>query len=164
MEPQTECENTTSEPIQNTSQHPNAQQGSETFINKKPIDLEQSTDRGAGKSNQYFTLLDLHRLTFTLDGVEGLDAQHATHEQFSALVNAVADVTNVEQWYLEERRDFINGLQAFCEERSYSFPFTFVDEESLPTTPRVHSTHEVSSPDVNVKKSAEEGSSDALTN
>jgi hypothetical protein len=130
MEPQTECENTTSESIPNTSQQQSEQQGSETLTNEKPMKSEQSTGHGVGKSNQYFTLLDLHRLTFTLDGVEVLDAQHATHEQFSALVNAVADVTNVEQWYLEERRDFMNGLYAFCEERGYSFPFTIVDGEA----------------------------------
>jgi hypothetical protein len=135
VEPQTECENTTGECIQNTSQHQNDQQGSETQISKKPIDLEQRTDHDAGKSSQYFTLLDLCRLTFTLDGVEVLDAQHATNEQFGALVDAVADVTNVEQWYLEERRDFINGLQAFCEERNYPFPFTLEDEEKTPTAP-----------------------------
>ena len=64
-----------------------------------------------------------------------LDAQHATNEQFGALVDAVADVTNVEQWYLEERRDFMNGLQAFCEERNYPFPFTLIDEEKTPTAP-----------------------------
>ena len=70
-----------------------------------------------------------------LDGVEVLNAQDATNEQFDALADVVSDVSNVEQWYLEERRDFINGLQAFCEERNYPFPFTIVDEEGTPTTP-----------------------------
>lgn len=135
MEPQTECENTTDNNIQNTSLDPNDQQGSETPTNKKPNNLEQRTDRGAGKSSQYFTLLDLHRLTFTLDGEEVLDAQHATNEQFSALVSTIADVSNVEQWYLEERRDFVNQLYAWCEERNYEFPFTIVDEEKQETQP-----------------------------
>ena len=133
MEPQTECEHTTNESIQNTSQHQSEQQGSEISTNKKPIDLEQRTDLGEGKSSQYFTLLDLCRLAFSLDGVEVLNAQDATNEQFGALADVVSDVTNVEQWYLEERRDFINGLQAFCEERNYPFPFTIVDEEGTPT-------------------------------
>lgn len=129
MEPQTECEVTTSEPIQNTSLDPNEQQGSETPTAKKLNDSEQRTDRGAGASSRYFSLLDLCRLTFTLDGVEVLNAQDATAEQFGALAALVADVSNVGQWYIEDRRDFINGLQAFCEERGYTFPFTLVDEE-----------------------------------
>jgi hypothetical protein len=162
MEPQTVCEHTTDESIQNTSLDPNAQQGSEPPISEKPMNSEQSTDRGAGKSSQYFSLLDLCRLTFSLDGREVLNAQDATNEQFGALADVVADVTNVEQWYLEERRDFMNGLRAFCEERNYPFPFTIVDEESKPTTPRVYPTQEVSSPDVNAQKSAEEGPGDAL--
>jgi hypothetical protein len=135
MEPQTECENTTSKPIQNTSQYQSDQQGSDQPTNKKPTDSEQSTDHGAGKSSQYFTLLDLCRLTFSLDGVEVLNAQDATNEQFGALTDVISDVTNVEQWYLEERRDFINGLYAFCKEHNYTFPFTLVDEEGTPTTP-----------------------------
>jgi hypothetical protein len=135
VELQTECGATTNEVIQNTSQQGSEQQGSETSTNKKPIDLEQRTDRGAGKSSQSFTLLDLCRLTFTLDGGEVLNAQDATNEQFGALADVVSDVTNVEQWYLEERRDFINGLQAFCEEHNYTFPFTLVDEEGTPTVP-----------------------------
>jgi hypothetical protein len=133
MEPQTECEHTTDESIQNTFLDPNEQQGSETPISEKPMKSEQSTDHGAGKSSQYFTLLDLCRLTFTLDGVEVLNAQDATNEQFAALADVVAEVTNVEQWYLEERRDFINGLQVFCEDRNYPLPFTLVDEEGTPT-------------------------------
>jgi hypothetical protein len=135
VEPQTECEPTTNEPIQNTSQPQNEQQGSEQSISKKPIDSEQRTDRGAAKSSQYFTLLDLQRITFTLDGEQVLNAQDATNEQFDALAQVVSDVSNVEEWYLEERRDFINGLYAFCEERGYSFPFTIVDEEKAPTQP-----------------------------
>jgi hypothetical protein len=164
VEPQTECEATTNEHIQNTLQQGSEQHGSEHPTHKKPIESELKTDHGAGKSNQSFTLLDLRRLTFTLDGEQVLNAQEATHEEFDALAQVVSDITKVEQWYLEERRDFINGLRAFCEERNYPFPFTIVDEESIPTTPLENSTQEVSSPDVNAQKSAEEGPNDALTN
>ena len=136
MDLQTECNDTTNNRIQNTSQQGSAEVQSDQPTSKKPIDLEPRTDHGAGKSSPSFTLLDLCRLTFTLDGVEVLNAQDATNEQFAALADVVANVTNVEQWYLEERRDFMNGLQAFCEEHDYPFPFTIVDqEEQIPTVP-----------------------------
>src|SRR5260221_13753046 len=110
MEPQTECEPTTNAITPSTSQ-----QGSEPStlgqpISKKPTGSEQKTDPGAEKLSRYFTLLDLARLTFSLDGVLVLNAQDATNEQFAALAEIVANVTNVEAWYLEERRDFLNGL------------------------------------------------------
>src|SRR5262249_55448164 len=160
MESQTECETTTNEHIQNTSQQGGEQQQSEQPTRKKPTDSERLTDLGGEKSSQSFTLLDLRRLTFTLDGEQVLNAQDATNEEFDALARVVSDVSNVEQWYLEERRDFINGLLAWCSERDYPFPFTVVDEEQTLTTPLVEPTQEVSSPEVNAQKSAEEGSSD----
>jgi hypothetical protein len=163
MEPQRECESTTSEPIQNTSQPPNEQQGSEQSTNTKPTDSEQKTDHGVAKSSQYFTLLDLHRLTFTLDGEHVLNAQDATQEEFDTLARVVSEVSNVEQWYLEERRDFINGLRAFCEERSYPFPFIIVDEEAQLTTPGGGPAHEESDQKMNEQHNAEEAPGDALT-
>jgi hypothetical protein len=164
MESQTECETTTNEPIQNTLQRGRKPPQSEQPTHKKPIDSEQRTDHGAGKSSQSFTLLDLRRLTFTLDGEQVLNVQDATQEEFDALARMMSNISNVEQWYLEERRDFINGLRAFCEERNYPFPFTIVDEETLPTTPRVKVTQEISSQDVDMQKSSEEEPGDALTN
>ena len=163
MEPQRECESTTSEPIQNTSQPPNEQQGSEQSTNTKPTDSEQKTDHGVAKSSQYFTLLDLRRLTFTLDGEHVLNAQDATQDEFDALARVVSEVSNVLEWYLEERRDFINGLRAFCEERSYPFPFTVVDEETQLTTPGGEPAHEESDQEMNAQHNAEEGPGDALT-
>jgi hypothetical protein len=133
MERQTTCSDTTKNIIQNTSQPQSDTTQSDQPTNNEQTHSEQRTDRGAGKSSQSFTLLDLCRLTFTLDGVDILNVQDATNEQFAALADVIADVTNVEQWYLEERRDFINGLHVFCEERSYPFPFTLVDEEKTPT-------------------------------
>ena len=130
MEPQTECEVTTSDNTQNTLQQGSELPQSEQSTHKKPLDSEQRTDHGAAKSSRYFTLLDLRRITFTLDGEQVLNTQDATNEQFNALVQVVSNVSNVEEWYLEERRDFLNGLYAFCEERGYSFPFTIVDEEA----------------------------------
>jgi hypothetical protein len=135
MEPQTECEPTTNEPIQNTSADPNEQQANVPPINAKPISSEQRTGHDAAKSSQYCTLLDLRRVTFTLDGEEILNAQKATHEQFAALADAVAMVSNVEQWFLEERRDFINGLYTYCEDHNYPFPFVMIDEERISTQP-----------------------------
>jgi hypothetical protein len=117
----------------------------------------------AGTSSQSYTLLDLRRLTFTLNGEQVLNAQDATHEEFDALAQVVSNVTNVEQWYLEERRDFINGLRVFCEERNYPFPFTLVDEEIQPTTLHAEPTHEVSRQNRNGQKSTEEEPGDALT-
>lgn len=135
MDSQTECSDTTNKGILNTSKPRSDSLQSVQPTHKKPIDSEQNTDHGAGKSSQYFTLLDLCRLTFSLDGVEVLNAQDATNEQFGALADVVSDVTNVEQWYLEERRDFSNELYAFCQERDYSFPFTIGDEAKSPTAP-----------------------------
>jgi hypothetical protein len=135
MEPQIECEPTTNEPIQNTSQTPNEQQGSDQQISEKPTKFEPKTDHGAAKSSQFCTLLDLSRVTFTLDGEEVLNAQDATNEQFAALAEMVATVSNVEQWYLEERRDFINGLYTYCQEHHYEFPFVMRDEETVQTQP-----------------------------
>lgn len=144
MELPTECGATINEGIQNTLQRGSDPQGNDPPTNTKLIDSEQRTDHGAGKSSPSFTLLDLRRLTFTLDGMQVLNAQDATNEEFSALANVVSEVTNVEQWYLEERRDFINGLLAFCQERNYPFPFTMVEEETTPTALLVEPTHEVS--------------------
>jgi hypothetical protein len=163
VESQTECEVTTSEGTQNTLQQGGDQLQSEQPMHKKPIDSEQKTDHGAGTSSQSFTLLDLCRLTFTLDGEQVLNAQDATNEEFDALAQVVSNVSIVEQWYLEERRDFINGLRAFCEERNYPFPFTMIDEETQPTTQRGEAAHEASHQEMNVQKSAEEGPGDALT-
>jgi hypothetical protein len=163
MESLTECEATTNEPIQNTSQQGSDQSQSDQPTPKKQTGLEQKTDHGEGKSSQSFTLLDLRRLTFTLDGEKVLNAQDATHEEFDVLTHLVSDVSNVEQWYLEERRDFINGLLAFCDERNYPFPFTLVAEETLLTTSGVEPTHEVSGQEVISQKKAEEGPGDALT-
>jgi hypothetical protein len=163
MELPTECETTTNEPIQNTSQPGGDQPQSEQSTHKKPTGSEQKTDRDAGKSSPSFTLLDLRHLTFTLDGEQVLNAQDATNEEFDALAQVVSNVSNVEQWYLEERRDFINGLQAFCEARNYPFPFTLVEEETRPTTPRREPMHEGTGQEVNAQQSAEEGPGDALT-
>jgi hypothetical protein len=163
MESQTECEATTNEDTQNTSQQGGEQQGGEQLTRKKPSGSEPKIDHGAGKSSPSFTLLDLCRLTFTLDGEQVLNAQDATHEEFDALAQVVSEVSNVEQWYLEERRDFINGLLAFCEARNYPFPFTIVDEEAEPTTSRVEPTQEESGQEMNTQQNAKEGPGDAFT-
>jgi hypothetical protein len=163
MERQTKCSDTTKNIIQNTSQPQSDSTPSDQPTHKEQTRSEQRTDRGAGTSSQSFTLLDLCRLTFTLDGEQVLNAQDATHEEFDALAQVVSDVTNVEQWYLEERRDFINGLRVFCEERNYPFPFTIVNEETQPSIRYAEPTHEISDQNLNAQKSAEEGPGDALT-
>jgi hypothetical protein len=163
MESQTECAVTTSEDIQNTSQQGSDQRPDEQPTPKKPTGSEQRTDHDAERSSLSFTLLDLRRLTFTLDGGHILNVQDATHEQFDALAQVVSDVSNVEQWYLEERRDFINGLRAFCEERNYPFPFTLLDEETQPmTSPEVPSAEE-SDQQIHAHHNTEEGPDDAFT-
>jgi hypothetical protein len=163
MESQTECAATTSEPIQNTLQQGRRPPQSELPTHKKPTGSEQKNDHDAGKSSQSYTLLDLRHLTFTLDGEQVFNAQDATHEQFDALAQVVSDVSNVEQWYLEERRDFINGLRAFCEARNYPFPFTMVDEETQPVTPRAQTTHQETDQEMNAQQNAKEGPDDAFT-
>jgi hypothetical protein len=132
MESPSACDRTTNEPIPNTLAQASELPQSELPTNAKPIDCEQRTDHDA-KPRSAFTLLDLRSITFTLDGVETLNAQDATNEQFAALAEVVSEVTNVEEWYLEERRDFLNGLYAFCQARNHPFPFTLGDEEATPT-------------------------------
>jgi hypothetical protein len=75
--------------------------------------------------------MDLSRLTFSLDGEQVLNVQDATSEQFWTIANALANVTNVEEWYLEDRRDFVNQMYAFCEANSYQFPFTILEEAPI---------------------------------
>jgi hypothetical protein len=128
MDSNQECKTTTKEPIQNTLQQGSEQNKSEKPINKRQTASEQKTGHVVGKSNRYFTLMDLSRLTFSLDGEQVLNVQDATSEQFWTLANALANVTNVEEWYLEDRRDFVNQMHTFCEANSYQFPFTFVEE------------------------------------
>jgi hypothetical protein len=163
MESQTECEVTTSEDTQNTSQQGSDQPPDDQPTPKNPTGSEQRTDHGAEKSSPSFTLLDLYRLTFTLDGEHVHNAQNATHEQFDALAQVVSEVSNVEQWYLEERRDFINGLLAFCQARNYPFPFTIVDEEAQPITSLEEHSHEISDKKVKAPQNAKEGSDNAFT-
>jgi hypothetical protein len=162
MESQTECAVTTSEDTQNTLQEGRKPQHSEQPTSEKPIDSKQRTGHDAEKSSPLFTLLDLRRLTFTLDGEQVLNAQDATNEQFDALAQIVSEVSNVEQWYLEERRDFINVLREFCKERNYPFPFTLVDDETQSTTPLEEQAREVSEQERDAYKNVEEGPDDAL--
>ena len=165
MESQKECEITTDEPIPNTFQQEGKPQQSEQPTLKKPTSSELKTDHGAGKSSpsfKTFTLLDLRRLTFTLDGEQVLNAQDATNEQFDALAQVVSDVSNVEQWYLEERRDFINGLRAFCEARNYPFPFTILDEETGPTKSHAEVKHKETDQQMYAQNKGEERSGNAL--
>lgn len=135
MEQPTACAATTDEITPSTSEQVQGseQEGSEQPISKKPTDSEQRTDPGAERSSRYFSLLDLARLTFSLDGQLVLNAETATNEQFAALAEIVANVTNVEAWHLEERRDFLNGLYAWCLAHNYEFPFTEIGEELVPT-------------------------------
>ena len=77
--------------------------------------------------------MDLHRLTFQLEGVErAFDVEHATPEQFNAFAASVADVEDVDVkvWPLEVRRDFINTLWQFCLTEGFDFPLTEVADEA----------------------------------
>lgn len=80
-----------------------------------------------------FKLLDLHRLTFRLEGVEqAINVEQATPEQFNTFASEVADVedVNTEVWPLEVRRDFVNNLWTFCEQEGYEFPLTEIPIET----------------------------------
>ena len=92
----------------------------------------QNTSAKAGKGRR-FSLLDLARLTFQLEGVEqAFDVEHATPEQFNAFAASVADVEDVDVnvWPLEVRRDFINTLWQFCLTEGFDFPLTEVADEA----------------------------------
>jgi hypothetical protein len=107
MESVTKCNDTTGGNIQNTS--------------------------GKGAKRGKYQLLDLHRLTFQLDGLEqAIDAETATAEQFNAFALAFADVEEVDVtvWPLEVRRDLINELYDFCLTEGYDFPLTEVADEA----------------------------------
>jgi hypothetical protein len=80
-----------------------------------------------------FNLLDLHRLTFQLEGQEQVcDVETATPEQFNALASEVADVEDVDTnvWPLEVRRDFVNNLWDFCLTEGFDFPLMEVTDEA----------------------------------
>lgn len=105
MESVTKCNDTTGANIPNTS-------------GKKGAKVAQQ-----GR----YQLLDLHRLTFQLDGLDQvLDAETATAEQFNAFAEAVADTEDVDisVWPLEERRDLINEVYELCLTEGYDFPLT----------------------------------------
>jgi hypothetical protein len=86
-----------------------------------------------------YTLSDLHRLTFNLDGVgETLNVEECSAEQFNAFAQAVADVEDVDVsvWPLEERRNLVNELWDFCQAENFEFPLTDSDaEETIQTQP-----------------------------
>ena len=109
MESQTKCNDTIDANIPNTS----------------------AKDAKKGVPAKY-QLLDLHRLTFRLEGMEQVfDAETATAEQFHAFAEAVSDVEDVDTtvWPLEVRRDLINELWEFCLTEGYDFPLTEVADE-----------------------------------
>ena len=77
--------------------------------------------------------MDLHRLTFNLEGLEQTcDVETATAEQFNAFASEMADVEDVDVtvWPLEVRRDFVNNLWDFCLTESFDFPLTEVADEA----------------------------------
>jgi hypothetical protein len=79
-----------------------------------------------------FSLLDLHRLTFNLEGVEQtLNVETASPSQFNVFASEMADVEDVDVnvWPLEVRRDFVNDLWNFCLTNEYEFPLTEVVSE-----------------------------------
>jgi hypothetical protein len=107
MESQNKCNDTTEESTLNTS--------------------------GKGRDVRKFKLIDLHRLTFTLEeGERPIDVETATPEQFNAWTSDVADVADVDTltWPLEVRRDLINDLWEYCLTEGYAFPLTEVADET----------------------------------
>ncbi len=91
----------------------------------------RSTSAKAKKARKY-KLIDLHRLTFRLEGVEQtLDVETCTPEQFNAFASEMADVEDVDVkvWPLEVRRDLVNDLWDFCLTNGYEFPLTEVPEK-----------------------------------
>lgn len=109
MEYQTKCNDTTGESTPNTS--------------------AKGAKRGVPAKYQ---LLDLHRLTFRLEGMDQVfDVETATPEQFEAFAEAFADVEDVDiaVWPLEVRRDLINELWEFCVNENFDFPLTEVAAE-----------------------------------
>ena len=111
MESVTKCNDTTEENTPNTSGKKGA----------------KATQQGR------YQLLDLHRLTFQLDGLDqAIDAETATAEQFNAFAEAFADVEDVDTsvWPLEVRRDLNNELYDFCLTEGYDFPLTEVADEA----------------------------------
>ena len=110
MESQTKCNDTTDGNIPNTS--------------------AKGAKRGVPAKYQ---LLDLHRLTFRLEGMEQVfDVETCTAEQFNAFAEAVSDVEDVDTtiWPLEVRRDLVNEVWDFCLTEGFDFPLTEVASEA----------------------------------
>ena len=92
----------------------------------------QNTSAKPAKGKR-FNLLDLHRLTFQLEGLEQtFDVETCTAQQFNAFVVEVAEVEDVDSdvWPLEVRRDLINELWQFCLTNGFDFPLTEVADEA----------------------------------
>ena len=101
------------------------------------------------RAKRKYTLSDLHRLTFKLEGVEqACDVETCTAEQFNAFASEVADVEDVDTsaWPLEERRNLVNELWDFCRAENLDFPLTDVSEEDpeegTPPAPLSHDSEE----------------------
>jgi hypothetical protein len=81
-----------------------------------------------------FSLMDLHRLIFQLEGLEQtFDVETCSASQFDAFAEAMAeDFENVDRtvWPLEVRRDFVNNLWNFCLTEGYDFPLTEVADKA----------------------------------
>ena len=85
----------------------------------------KSTEDPAEQSAQPFSLGDLARIAFTLDGVEH-DAWSSPAAAFQQYIAQFSRVSNVDigEWNVFERLDFLNALSVFCSKNGFSFPFT----------------------------------------
>lgn len=105
-----------------------------TSQNKCDATTSENTLSTSGKARveKKFKLLDLHRLTFQLEGQEPvLNVETATPEQFNAFASEMADIEDVDVkvWPLEVRRDFVNHLWNYCLTEGYDFPLMEVEDK-----------------------------------
>lgn len=94
--------------------------------NEKQQNSNPKTDQPGVGLNE-FSLEDLSRLTFRLDGAQELDCWSSTAVQFQTYVQKLGtSVENVDTdvWTPFDRLDYLNSLLTFCHAHRRRFPFT----------------------------------------
>jgi hypothetical protein len=91
---------------------------------RKPIGLEQKTDRDDASKIRFKEIRDLLYLEFSFDGSTILNVYDALPPEMDTLAKMYANVSDVDPdvWPVEERLDFVNRLWDFCQKRGYQFP------------------------------------------
>jgi hypothetical protein len=100
---------------------------------RKPIGLEQKTDRDDVSKIRFKEIRDLLYLEFCFDGSAILNVYDALPHEMNTLAKIYANVSDVDPdvWPVEERLDFVNRLWDFCQQKGYKFPLQIQEIKPL---------------------------------